>query len=162
MRERAAAGTADHVDDRRREQHRDDDAAAVAVEEQRIDDARRERARDADEHRLEDGHRVAARKRQTREGADDQADEAQRDDVEDHVPGSPYGVRYVHLWCTQVPRGPNAAAVRYALPSAGTKRFTNASDLSATSRHPLSIVREWPRFGICSISVTLSLRFCLL
>ena len=41
-----------------------------------------------------------------------------------------------------------------------TNRFTNASALPATSRHPLSIVSEWPRFGIFSISVTPGLRRC--
>ena len=34
--------------------------------------------------------------------------------------------------------------------------------MSATSRQPLSIVSEWPRFGISTISVMPSLRFCFL
>ena len=38
----------------------------------------------------------------------------------------------------------------------------NSSALSATSRHPWSIVREWPRFGIFTISVTPVFRFCFL
>ncbi len=42
------------------------------------------------------------------------------------------------------------------------KRFTNASAVSATSRQPLSIVNECPRFGILTISVTAAFRFCRL
>ena len=45
---------------------------------------------------------------------------------------------------------------------AQTKRLTNARAVSATSRQPLSIVSECPRFGIFLISVTPSLRRCLL
>src|SRR3954453_3862194 len=41
-------------------------------------------------------------------------------------------------------------------------RRTNVSPVSATSRQPLSIVRACPRFGISTISVTPSLRFCFL
>ena len=43
-----------------------------------------------------------------------------------------------------------------------TNRRMNASALSATSRQPLSITRPWPRFGISTISVTPSFRFCFL
>src|ERR1700682_1075540 len=43
--------------------------------------------------------------------------------------------------------------------TAGTKRLTNSSALSATSRQPLSIVSAWPRPGISAISVTPSLCF---
>ena len=42
------------------------------------------------------------------------------------------------------------------------KRLTNSSDLSATSRQPLSIVSAWPRFGTSTISVTPGLSFCRL
>src|SRR6266851_3243891 len=42
---------------------------------------------------------------------------------------------------------------------AGTKRLTNSSALSATSRQPLSMVSAWPRPGISAISVTPSLCF---
>jgi hypothetical protein len=40
--------------------------------------------------------------------------------------------------------------------------LTKSSAVSQTSRQPLSIVSEWPRFGIFTISVTPSLRFCFL
>jgi len=40
--------------------------------------------------------------------------------------------------------------------------LTKLSAVSQTSRQPLSIVSEWPRFGIFTISVTPSLRFCFL
>ena len=40
--------------------------------------------------------------------------------------------------------------------------MTKASAVSATSRQPLSIVREWPRFLISMISVTPGLRCCFL
>ena len=41
-------------------------------------------------------------------------------------------------------------------------RLVNASALSATSRHPLSIVRACPRLGISTISVTEGFRsYCL-
>lgn len=40
----------------------------------------------------------------------------------------------------------------------GLTRLTNASDVSATSRQPLSTVSAWPRLGISTISVTPSLR----
>jgi hypothetical protein len=40
-----------------------------------------------------------------------------------------------------------------------TKRCTNVSAMSATSRQPWSIVSEWPRPSIFTISVTPSLRF---
>src|SRR6266852_3132771 len=38
--------------------------------------------------------------------------------------------------------------------------LTKLSAVSATSRQPWSIVREWPRFGIFTISVTPGLRLC--
>ena len=41
-------------------------------------------------------------------------------------------------------------------------RLTKSSAVWATSRQPWSIVREWPRFGIFTISVTPGLRFCRL
>ena len=41
-------------------------------------------------------------------------------------------------------------------------RCTNLSAVSATSRQPLSIVSEWPRFGTLVISVTAGLRRCRL
>ena len=44
----------------------------------------------------------------------------------------------------------------------GVNRLTNSSAVSATSRQPLSIVSEWPRFGIFLISVTAELRLCFL
>ena len=42
-----------------------------------------------------------------------------------------------------------------------TNRWTNRRAVSATSAHPLSMVSEWPRPGIPTISVTASLRSCL-
>ena len=42
------------------------------------------------------------------------------------------------------------------------KRRTKARAVSATSRHPLSIVSACPRLGISTISVTPVLRFCFL
>ncbi len=41
-------------------------------------------------------------------------------------------------------------------------RLTKSSAVWATSRQPWSIVREWPRFGIFTISVTAGLRRCRL
>jgi hypothetical protein len=43
-----------------------------------------------------------------------------------------------------------------------TKRVTNASAVSATSRQPLSMTSPCPRLGISMISVTAGLRFCFL
>ena len=43
-----------------------------------------------------------------------------------------------------------------------TKRITNASAVSATSRQPLSMTSQCPRLGISMISVTVWLRFCRL
>jgi hypothetical protein len=43
-----------------------------------------------------------------------------------------------------------------------TNRLMNPSAVSATSRHPLSMVRACPRFGIFTISVTAGLRLCRL
>ena len=43
-----------------------------------------------------------------------------------------------------------------------TKRSTNASAVSATSRQPLSMTSPCPRLGISTISVTASFRFCRL
>ena len=40
--------------------------------------------------------------------------------------------------------------------------LTKSSAVSQTSRQPLSIVSEWPRFGTFTISVTPSFRFCFL
>lgn len=48
------------------------------------------------------------------------------------------------------------------LAGAYVNRLTNVSAVSATSCQPWSIVREWPRLGIFSISVTPGLRFCRL
>src|SRR5712691_4091281 len=45
---------------------------------------------------------------------------------------------------------------------AQTKRWTKASAVSATSRHPLSTVSACPRPGIVTNSVTASFRFCRL
>src|SRR5260370_19957602 len=42
------------------------------------------------------------------------------------------------------------------------KRWTKARAMSATSRQPLSMTREWPRLGSSTISVTPWLRFCFL
>jgi hypothetical protein len=42
------------------------------------------------------------------------------------------------------------------------KRCANFRAVSATSRQPLSMVREWPRFGILAISVTAEFRRCRL
>jgi len=53
-----------------------------------------------------------------------------------------------------------AAVSRQALGTAGTKRLTKASALSATSRQPLSITSECPRPGISAISVTFWLCCC--
>jgi hypothetical protein len=41
-------------------------------------------------------------------------------------------------------------------------RLTKSSAVWATSRQPWSIVREWPRFGTLTISVTAELRLCRL
>ena len=41
-------------------------------------------------------------------------------------------------------------------------RLMKSSAVWATSRQPWSIVREWPRFGIFTISVTAGLRICRL
>jgi hypothetical protein len=41
-------------------------------------------------------------------------------------------------------------------------RLTKSRAVWATSRQPWSIVREWPRFGIFTMSVTPGLRFCRL
>ena len=46
--------------------------------------------------------------------------------------------------------------------SAQANRLTKSSAVWATSRQPWSIVREWPRFGIFTISVTAGLRLCRL
>ena len=50
----------------------------------------------------------------------------------------------------------------YGAVGAGRNRCTNCNPVSATSRQPWSIVREWPRFGIFTISVTAELRLCRL
>src|SRR5215469_831771 len=43
-----------------------------------------------------------------------------------------------------------------------TNRLTKSRAVWATSRQPWSIVREWPRLGIFTISVTPGLRRCRL
>src|SRR3954453_12674911 len=53
-------------------------------------------------------------------------------------------------------------SMRCRSPSALDKSFHELSAFSATSRQPLSIVRECPRFGILTISVTPVLCRCLL
>jgi hypothetical protein len=45
---------------------------------------------------------------------------------------------------------------------AQANRLTKSSAVWATSGQPWSIVREWPRFGIFTISVTAGLRLCRL
>src|SRR4051794_6414785 len=41
-----------------------------------------------------------------------------------------------------------------------TQRLTKASEMSQTSRQPLSMVSPWPRLGIVTVSVTPGLRDC--
>src|SRR3954451_16850453 len=76
------------------------------------------------------------------------------------------GVTHESLQRLGVLPGPDRVALRPAGTcrdrARQTNRLTNASALSATSRQPLSIVRECPRLGILTISVTDSLCFCLL
>jgi hypothetical protein len=51
---------------------------------------------------------------------------------------------------------------RRARPRPLGKPLTKVSAISAMPRQPWSIVREWPRFGIFTISVTAGLRRCRL
>ena len=70
---------------------------------------------------------------------------------------SQLGASCTHLAYKLRPRVPNRPSVPVYV-----NRCTNFRAVSATSCQPLSIVSEWPRFGILVISVTAGLRRCRL
>jgi hypothetical protein len=56
--------------------------------------------------------------------------------------------------CFKARGGSISESVRRYAVTAEANRLTKSSAVWATSRQPWSIVREWPRFGIFTISVT--------
>src|SRR4051794_15514281 len=77
----ALAHSPDHVDDPdRAEQGKDESRPLLVVEDVVGDETGDERPSDADQHRLEERHRVAPRQEETGEGADDESADGDEDD----------------------------------------------------------------------------------